>query len=374
MSSEEQTLRFRLARTLSAGGQLRTRAWRTAVESVPRHEFLRDGSFDRTDGPGITGWAPVMSDQPLWLERCYENESLITQIAGTVVPRDIRGTILRAPTSSSTLPGLVVRMWEELEAEAGHRVLEIGTGTGYSTALACQRLGADLVTSIELDPDVAGRARTALARTGHHPTLVTGDGLLGHSPGAPYDRVIATCGLRSLPYAWVEQTRPGGVILATLGGWLHSSELARLTVSGDGETARGRFLGGRVSFMPARPQGPPPIGLLPDLDGGDERESRIAVDLLDDWDARFVAQIAAPRAQRTALRQDGREQHVVIDVEGRSWAALRRSGNRWLVRQGGPDHLWDDIEDHLLLWHEAGTPALERFEVTVSREGQKITW
>lgn len=374
MNHEEHVLRLQLAKSLSAGGDLRTRAWRTAVEAVPRHEFLRDGFFDRTNSQGPTAWSPVLPNQPSWLERCYENESLITQIAGTVVPRDIRGEIMRSPTSSSTLPGLVVRMWEELEVEAGHRVLEIGTGTGYSTALACHRLGADLVTSIEVDPDVAARARTALARIGYHPNLVAGDGLRGYALNAPYDRVVATCGLVSLPYEWVEQTRPGGVILATLGGWMYSSELARLTVSEDGKKARGHFLGGRVSFMVARPQSPPPIGLLPNLDEGDERVSRIAGDLLDDWDARFVAQIASPKAQRMSLNLDGQEQHVVLDVEGGSWASLRKSENRWLVRQGGPDRVWDAVEDHLVLWRESGSPALEEFEVTVTPEGQGITW
>lgn len=293
MTDDDKALRLALAERLAASGHLHTEPWRAAVEAVPRHEFLRGGFFERADSPGLTAWRSVLPDDPRWLGSCYEDTSLVTQIAGTIAPRDIRGEILREPTSSSTLPGLVVRMLEDLKVEGGHRVLEIGTGTGYSTGLLCHRLGEDLVTSMEVDPDVSVRARASLGHAGYAPLLIAGDGLAGHPHGAPYDRLIATCGVTELPYAWVEQTRPGGIILATLSGWLHSSELARLTVGEDG-TARGRLLGGHISFMIARPQLPPPLGLLPDTDEGTERTTALAPDELDDWTTRFVAQIAAP--------------------------------------------------------------------------------
>jgi protein-L-isoaspartate O-methyltransferase len=200
-----------------------------------------------------------MPDDPRWLERCYDNDPLVTQIAGTIVPGDIRGEIMRAPTSSNTMPGLVVRMLEDLQVEDGHRVLEIGTGTGYSTALLYHRLGEDPVTSVDVDEDVSVRARSALGRCGFAPNLILGDGSAGCKDGAPYDRVVATCGLLTVPRALIEQTRPGGIILVTLCGWLDSSQLARLTVHED-ETASGRFLGGQISFMLARPQLPPIAG------------------------------------------------------------------------------------------------------------------
>lgn len=307
--TDDKGLRLALAERLAADGRLRTEPWRAAVEAVPRHEFLRGGFFERADSPGRTAWQPVLPDAPPWLGRCYDDDSLVTQIAGTIAPRDIRGEILREPTSSSTLPGLVVRMLEDLQVEDGHRVLEIGTGTGYSTGLLCHRIGDDLVTSVEIDPDVSTRARAALGHAGYAPLLVVGDGLAGHPDGAPYDRLIATCGVTELPHAWVEQTRPGGIILATLSGWLHSSELARLTVGEDG-TARGRLLDGHISFMIARPQLPPPLGLLPDPDDSDdERVTSLAADSLDDWNTRFVAQLAAPHAQRLGIDRDGRTEH-----------------------------------------------------------------
>jgi methyltransferase of ATP-grasp peptide maturase system len=371
--TDQAQLRKQLLDTLTANGSLRTEPWKRAAETVPRHEFLRGGFFRRVEGAVPGAWTSVLENDAGWLDACYQDESLVTQIAGTILPADIRGQIMRAPTSSSTLPSLVLRMLEDLHVEPESQVLEVGTGTGYSTALLCARLGGEHVTSIEYDDVVASRARTALARQDEFPVIVTGDGLLGYDESAPYDRVIATCGVRTVPTAWIEQTRPGGLILTTIGGWLDSSELARLTVHDDG-TASGPLLGGQVSFMLARPHMPPPLGLLPDLAEGKEREAVIGADVLTDWTTRFVVQLAAPRAQRLTMERDGHTEDVLIDVESGSWAALYEEDGRWIVRQDGPDALWDAVEEQLGRWHAAGTPALEEFTVSVTPDGQTIRW
>src|SRR6059036_2986121 len=105
----------------------------------------------------------------------------------------------------------------------------------------CHRLGVDQVTTIEVDPDVAARADAALETVGYSTWTVTGDGLLGHPRRAPYDRVIATCAVRRIPYTWIRQTKPGGIVLATVGGaWHYGTGLAKVTVAEDG-TAEGRI-------------------------------------------------------------------------------------------------------------------------------------
>lgn len=106
------------------------------------------------------------------------------------------------PSSSNSMPSNVATMLGYLDipsgAETGMRVLEVGTGTGtgWNAALLAARLDDDAVTTIETDPTVAAGARTALTTAGYAPHIVTGDGLHGYPPHAPYERIISTATAR----------------------------------------------------------------------------------------------------------------------------------------------------------------------------------
>ncbi|MFD9209706.1 ATP-grasp peptide maturase system methyltransferase [Streptomyces sioyaensis] len=350
-----------LADRLEKSGVLTTPEWRAAVEAVPRELFLHPGVFLPVEGGR---WRPVTavgSDPAEWAKIVYSDRSLTTQLDGHLTADQVSDLVTGSPTSSSTTPFTVVDMVERLEVEAAHRVLEIGTGTGYSSALMCHRLGEDKVTTVEVDPAVSARADAALETAGFETWTVTGDGLVGHPRRAPYDRVIATCAVRRIPYTWVRQTKPGGIVLATVGGaWGHGTGLARVVVGEDG-TAEGRITG-RSSFMQARAQAAPPV--CGDLSArtayaDSERQAEVPPTLLEEWMPAFLAQLAAPGAQfvRAATRE-GAQLRYLFDPERESFAEFTAAGDAWTVRQGGPVALWDAIERDLTAWRDAGSPGI----------------
>jgi methyltransferase of ATP-grasp peptide maturase system len=360
--------RHALADRLEVAGALKSPQWRAAVEAVPRELFLTPGVFLPVHG-GRWRPATALGTAPeKWLQIAYSDQSLATQLDGHLTADQAADPVTGVPTSSSTTPLTVVGMIEELEMEDGQTVLEIGTGTGYSTALMCYRLGEDNVTTVEVDPEVAARADAALEEAGFSTWTVTGDGLLGHPARAPYDRVIATCAVRRIPYTWVRQTKPGGIILATIGTWSYGTGLAKVTVNEDG-SAEGRVIG-RSSFMQARSQAVVP--LAGDLSArtayaDTERRAKVPPTLLGEWMPAFLAQLTAQEAQFVRATDDRGAQFLYLfDPERESFAAFTEDASGWTVRQGGPVALWDDIEQTLMAWMEAGQPDLSAVKICIT--------
>lgn len=359
-------LRAALVRQLTADEGLTDPHWRAAAEAVPREAFVGD-YFREIPGSFPTSYEPVRAGDDGWLEAVYTNQTLITQLDGRIHPADTEGPVTGSPSSSSTLPSLVLRMWQQLDVHTGHRVLEIGTGTGYSTALGAHRLGQENIVSIEVDPNLAERAATSLETAGYTPHLVVGDGLAGHKPLAPYDRLIATCAVRTLPYPWLRQVRPGGKILVTFSGWQFGYGLALLTVTDPGE-ASGRFLPGWTSFMIARPHDRPPRQ-NPTLLPGDERPTRIDPTTVTTWTGTWVAQLAAPSAERITAG----DQQILVDHATGSQARTQPDGHGgWTVTQRGPLRLWDQVEDAVESWQAAGAPHQDHFGITVTGDRQRV--
>ena len=177
--------RAELVGRLQRKGVLRTERIARALNAVPRHRFVP----------------------------ARERDSAYRDIA-VFSKWDDRGRAI----SSVSQPSMVATMLEQLEVEPGHRVLEIGTGSGYNAALLAALVGAHgEVVSIEIDDGLAEAARATLAATGMRSvTVLVGDGARGDPNGAPFDRIIVTAGAREVAPAWPEQLGRGGRLVVPL--------------------------------------------------------------------------------------------------------------------------------------------------------------
>jgi protein-L-isoaspartate(D-aspartate) O-methyltransferase len=184
-----EMLRRRLVRELAAKGSKMSRPVRDAFLSVPREAFVPEVAASRG------------------LDAVYKPfEALVTKT-------DSRG----AAISSSSAPSIMAPMLEHLDLELGHRVLEIGAGTGYNAALLRTIVGPKgRVTTVDIDPDTVARARRALRSTGRRVHVRLGDGRRGWSADAPFDRVIVTASTSDIYRAWHRQLRPDGLLQVPL--------------------------------------------------------------------------------------------------------------------------------------------------------------
>lgn len=166
-------------------GSLRTPRVEAAMRAVPRHLFVPDAS----------------------IEAAYAHDGVITHPGADGRPR-----------SMASAPSTVAQMLEQLDVQPGHRVLEIGAGTGYNAALLAYLAGPDgHVTTIDIDADVVEGAHRGLAASGYGSVqVIRGDGEYGFPGHAPYDRIIVTAGAWDVPPAWSAQLVMDGRIVVPL--------------------------------------------------------------------------------------------------------------------------------------------------------------
>jgi len=351
--------------------------WADVISAVDRARFVpaRVWVYDENNEP-----QPLDRDVDprRWWRVVYSDTAIMTQFDdGATVWPDTTG---EHPTSSASQPSLMLDMLAALDVREGHRVLEIGTGTGYHAALLATRLGDDAVTSIEIDATVAQQARANLAATGHTPTVVTGDGAAGYPGGAPYDRVVATASVRpgELPYPWVTQVRPGGVIVTPWGPDYHNGVLARLVVAGDG-TASGR-LSGNLAFMRLRAQ-QDTLCPLDDGETGDAWETTTSLwvyEVVGEFSGALAVGLLVPRCHKIVEDDPDDAYHHLVRVHDPvtgSWATVdvHRGAAAYPVRQHGPRRLWDEIEHAHAWWVTHDRPTYTRLGVTVT-DTEQWTW
>ncbi len=163
------------------------------MEAIPRHLFIPEAT----------------------IEQAYSDHALPTAGGQTI-----------------SQPYIVARMTELLAVRPGQRVLEVGTGSGYQTAILA-RLGAHIVT-IERSPELAGLAEAVLAEVcpGAAIQMVVADGTLGYPDKAPYDRILVTAAAPHIPKAHKHQLADPGRLVIPLGD-RHSQTLTVIDRQGE---------------------------------------------------------------------------------------------------------------------------------------------
>lgn len=336
---------------------------RGAFDALPRHVFAPERLWD-WDG---TAYVPVdrVADPDRWAAMVYAgpDEAAVTEVTDGI------------PTSSLSAPAVVATMLDSLDAEPGQRVLELGTGTGWNAALLAHRVGlSGRVTSVETSAELARAAIRTLEGAGSRVDVAVGDGNLGRPDTAPYDRVIATYAVDRVPWAWIEQTAPGGDLVFPLGRMGHFA----VTVADDHRSARG-WMHGLAQFMNSRDTPAPPatVRSWTQVRAGRAPDDKRAVDrditpLHTNTDLTWALRMALPDVVHTTdTDQDGVNAWIHDGVS--SWAVVTAlPGGSARAEQGGPRRLFDAYEAAWDAWTAHGEINRWDHGITITPEEQYV--
>lgn len=357
----------RLLDQLSAAGHL-SQKWRASFAAVARHRFVpRFWALDRYNSPSVLvdGAADPRQIEE-WLDGVYTDRPLVT----TWSQSTMGDRAVRLVTSSASQPSVVATMLDRLDVQPGHRVLEIGTGSGYNAALLCEYLDdCAAVVSVEIDPELARRAQKALDVAGYHPRIVVGDGSTTGKVTGPFDRIIATCAVDVVPDSWIEWLAPGGRLVAPSSA---GNALLVLVKVGDGRL-EGRIDAFSVAFMSLRsaPEVSNEDGSAFVIGAGEERihlTSAVDPAVLRDRNFQLWLAIAEPRL-RLALGDDHQNSASVVYTRNNSATVdHNRSERGWPVIQD-EGRLWSAVEAAWTSFHAADCPERDTLRLTVVTGG-----
>ncbi|MEO3856858.1 methyltransferase domain-containing protein [Acrocarpospora sp. B8E8] len=347
-----------------------TSRWRGPVSAIPRH-LLVPRWWGRSGG--IWTLKDGGKDEQAWLDSAYRNVSLVTRVGPSHADHATSGDHPGGrPTSSSTLPGLVVSMFQHADITDDVTVLDVGVGSGYGTALLARRLGDGQVTSIDVDPYLVEIAAERLEGIGLRPGIVTCDAT-GPLPGE-YDRIVATVAVRPLPASWLAALRPGGRLVTTIANTM----IIIVADRADDGGAAGRVLWDRAGFMGTRSGIDYPARLdeladrARDEVGEEITQGRYPVtDVRESWELQSMLEVTAPGIAHSFDEDaDGLRTALMFHQDG-SWArAIGLKGEASTVHQGGPRRLWNILEEIRHQWLVDGSLPIYGAKVSIAADGE----
>jgi protein-L-isoaspartate(D-aspartate) O-methyltransferase len=362
-------LRRGLVAELEKLGVVTTPAVRAAFLATPRERFVP--AFAKSDG----------------LAAVYRNDVVVTR-------KDASG----GAVSSSSAPSIMAVMLEQLELDRGHRVLEVGAGTGYNAALLKRIVGpSGRITTIDIDPVTTREARAHLRGADAAALVVTGDGRKGHRRGAPYDRIIVTASATFIPKAWYSQLAPDGLIVLPLflreGVYWPQLAVALRKVKGGLESTSVAACG----FMALRDSAEAPATGVPYIDismkgiGQDRVIAAMTGEALRDLDDKRLHRLLSlvlgdARRRAIHVRGTGGGLHAFLALAGpqkrqlvgtmglmdrnaRSFAYIGSKKGRFTLRAAGTPAAENELLRLIDRWRALGSPELSdlRMRVTYGR-------
>lgn len=340
---------------------------RAAFRAVARNQFAPE---QFRAGESFGDFYDRTKDPESWHKATYSDMPLVTQFD------DGSNSGAMQPSSSLSAPSIVFRMLYDAAINAGDKVFEAGTGSGWTAALMSHWVGAENITTMEFDPTVAATAVENLAKAGYEPVVIVGDATKGYPDHAPYDRMIWTCALKRIPFAMVEQTRVGGLIVVPWQSPSGPQSIARLRVIEQG-VAMGHFTS-RCSFMLNRVQRENELEADLYIPDDPKVEGRVGVshiscaglmDYADKWMVSFHVGNISYKNVKPSAGGDG-----LWLLCGESWSYTytpegATEGETW---QGGPRDLWTELEA-AYAWDESfGRPGISRFGMTVTKDTETV--
>lgn len=350
--------------------------WRGPVSDVPRHLLVPRwwSSSDQRTWTLHDGAA----NQQEWMRAAYADQTLVTEVGGLhadhAKPGEHPPAFGRA-TSSSTMPGLVVRMLDHAHVYDGAEVLDVATGSGYSAALLSVNLGDNRVTSVDINSYLIEAAGSRLRSIGLEPELITRDAT-GPLPGI-YDRIVSMTSVRPVPVGWLAALRPGGrlvTVIANTGLILTANK-----TSGGDWAATGRIEWDRAWFMAARDDSGARTSYrdvrnaVDAQTGGDTKTGLYPVlKVSDSWELASMLEVLTPGLEHDYAEDgDGRRTAWIMHPDG-SWARAFAKDEHTApeVWQGGPRRLWDMLDEQRDYWLRHGYLQLYGARAYISDDGR----